>query len=59
VAFEVAGELQSGDARRVTRLKFLPCPIWHKAEAFGSMTRKDRRLGEAARFFLGALQRAG
>ena len=36
-------------------LKILPCPIRHKMESFGSITRKDRPLSEAARFFLTAL----
>ena len=40
-------------------LRVLPCEIRHKMESFGSITRKDRPLSEAARFFLGALhQRA-
>lgn len=36
-------------------VKILPCRIQHKMEAFGSITRKDRPLSEAARFFLAAL----
>lgn len=36
-------------------LKILPCLIQHKMEAFGSITRKDRPLSEAARYFLAAL----
>ncbi|MEO8391052.1 MAG: LysR family transcriptional regulator [Polaromonas sp.] len=36
-------------------LKVLPCFIQHKMEAFGSITRKDRPLSDAARFFLSAL----
>jgi DNA-binding transcriptional LysR family regulator len=36
-------------------LAVLPCHIQHKMEAFGSITRKDRPLSEAARFFLSAL----
>jgi DNA-binding transcriptional LysR family regulator len=36
-------------------LAILPCFIRHKMEAFGSITRKDRPLSEAARFFLAAL----
>ncbi|MFC6283713.1 MULTISPECIES: LysR family transcriptional regulator [Polaromonas] len=36
-------------------VKILPCRIQHKMEAFGSITRKDRPLSEAARFFLEAL----
>ncbi len=36
-------------------LKILPCFIQHKMEAFGSITRKDRPLSDAARFFLSAL----
>jgi DNA-binding transcriptional LysR family regulator len=38
-------------------LAILPCHIQHKMEAFGSITRKDRPLSEAAGFFLAALQR--
>jgi molybdate transport repressor ModE-like protein len=37
-------------------LKVLPCPIRHKMEAFGAITRKDRPLSEAARYFLAALR---
>ena len=33
----------------------LPCPIRHKMESFGSITRRDRPLSEATRFFLAAL----
>ncbi len=33
----------------------LPCLIQHKMEEFGSVTRKDRPLSEAAAYFLGAL----
>ncbi len=36
-------------------LKVLPCHIQHKMEAFGSITRRDRPLSEATRFFLSAL----
>lgn len=36
-------------------LKVLPCRIQHKMEAFGSITRKDRPLSDAARYFLDAL----
>jgi DNA-binding transcriptional LysR family regulator len=36
-------------------LRVLPCHIQHKMESFGSITRKDRPLSEAARFFLSAL----
>jgi DNA-binding transcriptional LysR family regulator len=36
-------------------LKILPCLIQHKMEEFGSVTRKDRPLSEAAEYFLGAL----
>ena len=36
-------------------LRILPCYIQHKMESFGSITRKDRPLSEAARFFLSAL----
>ncbi len=36
-------------------LKVLPCRILHKMEAFGSITRKDRPLSDAARYFLDAL----
>ncbi|MDO8252394.1 MAG: LysR family transcriptional regulator [Rhodoferax sp.] len=36
-------------------LRVLPCFIQHKMESFGSITRKDRPLSEAARFFLSAL----
>lgn len=38
-------------------LKILPCQIRHKMGAFGSITRRDRPLPEAARFFLSALHR--
>lgn len=38
-------------------LRVLPCHIQHKMESFGSITRKDRPLSEAARFFLSALHR--
>jgi DNA-binding transcriptional LysR family regulator len=38
-------------------LKVLPCPIQHKMESFGSITRKDRPLSEAAQLFLAALHR--
>lgn len=40
-------------------LRILPCYIRHKMESFGSITRKDRPLSEAARFFLGALHGRG
>lgn len=36
-------------------LKILPCAIAHKMERFGSITRKDRPLTEAAKFFLSSL----
>ena len=36
-------------------LKVLPCYIQHKMESFGSITRRDRPLSDAAKFFLGAL----
>ena len=36
-------------------LRVLPCPIQHKMESFGSITRKDRPLSEATRVFLAAL----
>jgi len=36
-------------------LKILPCLIQHKMEEFGSVTRKDRPLSEAAAYFLDAL----
>ena len=36
-------------------LAVLPCLIQHKMEAFGSITRQDRPLSDAARFFLDAL----
>jgi len=39
-------------------LAILPCFIRHKMEAFGSITRKDRPLSEAARFFLSALHQS-
>lgn len=39
-------------------LKILPCRIRHKMESFGSITRKDRPLSEAARYFLSALHKA-
>ena len=38
-------------------LRVPSCPIQHKMESFGSITRKDRPLSEAARFFLAALHR--
>lgn len=38
-------------------LRVLPCPIQHKMESFGSITRRDRPLSEAGRFFLAALHR--
>ena len=38
-------------------LKVLPCDIRHKMESFGSITRKDRPLSEAAQFFLSVLHR--
>ncbi|MGH8805522.1 MAG: hypothetical protein ACREXN_12300 [Polaromonas sp.] len=40
-------------------LKVLPCYIRHKMESFGSITRKDRPLSDAARFFLAALHQRG
>ncbi|MCW8163648.1 LysR family transcriptional regulator [Verminephrobacter aporrectodeae subsp. tuberculatae] len=39
-------------------LKILPCQIKHKMGAFGSITRQDRPLSEAARYFLSALHRS-
>jgi molybdate transport repressor ModE-like protein len=36
-------------------LKVLPCTIAHRMERYGSITRKDRPLSDAARFFLAAL----
>ncbi len=36
-------------------LRVLPCHIRHKMESFGAITRKDRPLSEAARYFLSAL----
>ncbi len=39
-------------------LKVLPCTIAHRMERFGSITRKDRPLSEAARFFLTSLHSA-
>ncbi len=36
-------------------LKILPCLIQHKMEEFGSVTRKDRPLSEAAEYLLDAL----
>jgi molybdate transport repressor ModE-like protein len=36
-------------------LKVLPCQIRHKMECFGSITRKDRPLSEASRFFLAVI----
>jgi molybdate transport repressor ModE-like protein len=36
-------------------LKILPCVIKHKMEAFGTITRKERPLSEAARFLVAAL----
>lgn len=38
-------------------LRVLPCYIQHKMASFGSITRKDRPLSEATRFFLEALHR--
>ncbi|MEO6322635.1 MAG: LysR family transcriptional regulator [Polaromonas sp.] len=38
-------------------LRVLPCHIQHKMESFGSITRKDRPLSEASRFFLSVLHR--
>ncbi|WP_332258691.1 LysR family transcriptional regulator [Polaromonas glacialis] len=38
-------------------LRVLPCPIQHKMESFGSITRRDRPLSDATRFFLAALHR--
>lgn len=40
-------------------LTVLPCYIRHKMESFGAITRKDRPLSEAARFFLSALHQRG
>ncbi|MEP6963909.1 MAG: LysR substrate-binding domain-containing protein, partial [Polaromonas sp.] len=40
-------------------LRILPCHIRHKMESFGAITRKDRPLSEAARFFLSALHQRG
>jgi DNA-binding transcriptional LysR family regulator len=36
-------------------LRVLPCPIRHKMESFGSITRRDRPLSKATQFFLAAL----
>lgn len=36
-------------------LAILACPIKHKMEAFGTITRKDRPLSDAARFFVAVL----
>lgn len=38
-------------------LRVLPCHIQHKMESFGSITRKDRPLSAAARFFISVLHR--
>ena len=38
-------------------LKILPCTIQHKMEAFGTITRQDRPLSEAAKFFVAALHK--
>ena len=38
-------------------LKILPCAIQHKMGAFGSITRRDRPLSEASRFFIQALHK--
>jgi len=32
--------------------RVLPCPMEHKMESFGAITRKDRPLSEATRFLL-------
>ncbi len=48
----------AGNYARHGLLKILPCPIHHKMEAFGAITRKDRPLSEAAQFFLSALHAA-
>ncbi len=45
----------AGSYARHGLLKILPCHIRHKMESFGSITRKDRPLSEAARYFLSAL----
>lgn len=39
-------------------LKILPCAIKHKMGEFGSITRRDRPLSDAARYFLAALHRS-
>ena len=38
-----------------TWLLSMPCVIKHKMEAFGTITRRDRPLSEAAKFFVAAL----
>lgn len=45
----------AGTYARHGLLRVLPCPIRHKMESFGSITRRDRPLSEATRFFLAAL----
>ena len=45
----------AGTCARHGLLRVLPCAIRHKMESFGSITRRDRPLSEAARFFLAAL----
>lgn len=55
---EMVGVLPQSIADTYARhglLRVLPCYIQHKMESFGSITRKDRPLSEAARFFLAAL----
>lgn len=45
----------AGTYARHGLLRVLPCAIRHKMESFGSITRRDRPLSEATRFFLAAL----
>ena len=45
----------AGTYARHGLLCVLPCPIRHKMESFGSITRRDRPLSEATQFFLAAL----
>ncbi|SDM53563.1 LysR family transcriptional regulator [Polaromonas sp. JS666] len=54
----VMPESIAGTYARHGLLVILPCFIRHKMEAFGSITRKDRPLSEAARFFLAALHQS-
>ncbi|MGH8846330.1 MAG: hypothetical protein ACREXQ_03680, partial [Polaromonas sp.] len=41
------------------RRKVLPCCIRRKMESYGAITRKERPLSEAARYFLLALHQRG